>query len=83
MTIESLAPGTPTFSRSSTMIRSAVRLPIPGTACSRGGVARRDGAAAARAAGRRESTASAIFGPTDWTPISSRNRSRSSSVAKP
>ena len=27
--------GTPTFSRSSTMIRSAVRLPMPGTACSR------------------------------------------------
>ena len=38
---------------------------------------------AARAAGRRESTASATFGPTDCTPISSRKRSRSSSVAKP
>ena len=30
-----------------------------------------------------ESTASAIFGPTDCTPISIRKRSRSSSVAKP
>ena len=34
-------------------------------------------------AGPPESTASAIFGPTDCTPSSSRNRSRSSSVAKP
>ena len=33
--------------------------------------------------GPPESTASAIFGPTDCTPSRSRNRSRSSSVAKP
>ena len=38
---------------------------------------------AARAGVPPESTASATFGPTAWTPISSRNRSRSSSVAKP
>ena len=38
---------------------------------------------AARAAAPPESTASATFGPTDWTPISSRKRSRSASVAKP
>ena len=38
---------------------------------------------AARAACRRDSTASATFGPTDWTPISSRKRSRSASDAKP
>ena len=38
---------------------------------------------AARAAAPPESTASATFGPTDWTPISSRKRSRSASEAKP
>ena len=34
-------------------------------------------------AGPPERTSSATFGPTDCTPSSSRNRSRSSSVAKP
>jgi len=46
------------------------------------GVAGRDrGEQLARGAAGR--TASATFGPTDWTPISSRKRSRSASVAKP
>ena len=82
MTIGSSASGTPTFSRSSTTIRSAVRLPIPGTACSRA-VSPAATAPSSSRGGPPESTASAIFGPTDCTPISSRNRSRSSSVAKP
>ena len=38
---------------------------------------------AARAAGRRRARRAPSSGPTPWTPISSRNRSRSSSVAKP
>jgi hypothetical protein len=71
-----------TFSRSSTMIRSAVRLPIPGTAWKR--AASPPASALTRSRGAPpESTASATFGPTDWTEISIRKRSRSSSVAKP
>ena len=80
-TISSLtAPAT--FSFSSTMIRSAVRLPMPGTAWKRAA----SPVAIAASSSRGEpplSTASATFGPTFWTPISIRNRSRSDSVAKP
>src|SRR3954464_6308914 len=71
-----------TFSRSSTMMRSAVRLPMPGTAWKR--------AEAPFAIAFRSSrvvpplsTARASFGPTDWTPVSMWNSSRSSSLAKP
>ena len=62
--------GTPTFSRSSTTIRSAVRLPMPGTACRRA----TSPAASAATSSRGEpplSTARATFGPTDCTPMSS------------
>ena len=64
------------------MMRSAVRLPMPGTATRRA-VSDAATAASSSRGGPPESTASAIFGPTPCTPISSRNRSRSSSVAKP
>src|SRR4051812_12198650 len=71
-----------TFSRSSTIIRSAVRLPMPGTAWKR--------AESPVAIAFRSSrvvpplkTASATFGPTPCTPTSIRNSSRSSSVANP
>ena len=47
------------------------------------GVAGRDRARAARAAGRRRARRAPPSGRRDWTPISSRKRSRSSSVAKP
>ncbi len=71
-----------TFSRSSTMIRSAVRLPMPGTAWKRAvspvAIALRSSRGAPP-----ESTASATFGPTPCTPISIRNSSRSASVEKP
>src|SRR5215210_5096352 len=76
----SVAPST--FSRSSTMIRSAVRLPIPGTAWKRAA----SPAAIARRSSRGgppESTASATFGPTACTPTSMRNSARSSSEANP
>ena len=68
--------------RSSTMMRSAVRLPMPGTAW------KRAVSPAARAAVRSrgappDRTARATLGPTDCTPMSSRKRSRSSSVQKP
>ena len=76
------ARAAPSFSRSSTTIRSAVRLPMPGTACSRA-VSPAMTAPVSSRGGPPESTASATFGPTPWTPISARNRSRSSSVAKP
>ncbi len=84
MTISSpAAPIAPaTFSRSSTTIRSAVRLPMPGTDCRRA----TSPEATAVSSSRGEpplSTASATFGPTDCTPMSARKRSRSSSVAKP
>src|SRR5947209_5501004 len=76
------AAGPATRSRSSTMIRSAVRLPIPGTAWNRAlspsAIARRSSRAVPP-----ESTASATFGPTPWTPTSRWKSSRSSSVAKP
>ncbi len=81
ITIGSSSTG-PTFSRSSTTIRSAVRLPIPGTAVRRATSPAATAPSTSRG-GPPESTASAIFGPTDWTASSSRNRSRSSSVAKP
>ena len=71
-----------TFSRSSTMIRSAVRLPIPGTAWKRFA----SPAAIARSSSRAEPperVAIATFGPTPQTVIRSRKSSRSSSVAKP
>ncbi len=71
-----------TFSFSSTMIRSAVRLPMPGTAWKRAA----SPVAIAASSSRGEppdSTARATFGPTFWTPISIRNSSRSDSVAKP
>jgi hypothetical protein len=64
------------------MIRSAVRLPMPGTAWKRP----ESPAAIALRSSRvlpPESTASATLGPTPWTPISIRNRSRSVSLAKP
>ena len=71
-----------TFSRSSTMIRSAVRLPMPGTAWKR---AESPLAIAFRSSRGvpPESTASATLGPTPCTPISIRNSSRSASLAKP
>ena len=81
-TIGSPAGAAPTFSRSSTTIRSAVRLPIPGTAWRRA----KSPAATAASSSRGlppESTARATFGPTPWTPMRSRKRSRSASVAKP
>ncbi len=71
-----------TLSRSSTTIRSAVRLPIPGTAVKR----LVSLAAIARNSSRElppESAAIATFGPTPLTEISMRKSSRSSSVAKP
>ena len=64
------------------MIRSAVRLPIPGTAWKR----LASPAAIARSSSRTgppESAASATFGPTPPTEIRCRKRSRSSSLAKP
>ncbi len=64
------------------MIRSAVRLPIPGTAWKR----LVSPAAIARRSSRElppESAAIATFGPTPLTEISIRKRSRSSSEAKP
>ena len=64
------------------MIRSAVRLPIPGTAWKR----LVSPAAIARRSSRElppESAAIATFGPTPQTEISIRKRSRSSSEAKP
>ncbi len=72
---------TPTFSRSSTMIRSAVRLPIPGTAWKRAASPAAMAAISSRG-GPPERTASATFGPTAWTESSIRNRSRSCSVCE-
>ena len=71
-----------TFSRSSTMIRSEVRLPIPGTAWKRFA----SPAAIARSSSRAvppERVAIATLGPIPLTEISTRKRSRSSSEAKP
>ena len=64
------------------MIRSAVRLPIPGTAW------KRFASPAARARSSSpteppESVAMATFGPTPETVVRERKSSRSSSVAKP
>ena len=81
-TISSGAAEPATFSRSSTMIRSAVRLPMPGTAWKRA----ESPVAIAFSSSRvvpPESTASATFGPTPCTPISMWKSSRSSSLAKP
>jgi hypothetical protein len=81
-TISSELVSPPTFSRSSTMIRSAVRLPIPGTVWKRA----ESPLAIALSSSRGvppESTASATFGPTLCTPISIRNSSRSDSEPKP
>lgn len=64
------------------MIRSAVRLPIPGTAWKR----LASPAAIARSNSRGlppESAAIATFGPMPLTEISRRKRSRSSSEEKP
>ena len=64
------------------MIRSAVRLPIPGTAWKR----LASPAASARSSSPTEPperVAIATFGPTPETEISERKSSRSSSVAKP
>ena len=64
------------------MIRSAVRLPIPGTAWKRFA----SPVAIARSSSRGappESAAIATLGPTPLTEISCSKRSRSSSVAKP
>ena len=64
------------------MIRSAVRLPIPGTAWNRFA----SPAARARNSSPTEPpdrVAIATFGPTPETEISDRNSSRSSSVANP
>ena len=52
----------PTFSRSSTMIRSAVRLPMPGTAWRRAASPAATAASSSRG-GPPERTASATFGP--------------------
>ena len=52
----------PTFSRSSTMIRSAVRLPTPGAACRRA-VSPAATALSSSRGGPPDSTASATFGP--------------------
>ena len=64
------------------MIRSAVRLPIPGTAWKRfaspAAIARRSSAAAPP-----ERIAIATLGPMPETEMSWRKRSRSSSVANP
>jgi hypothetical protein len=64
------------------MIRSAVRLPMPGTAWKRLASPAAMAASSSRG-GPPLSTASATLGPTAWTPSSSRNSSRSSSLAKP
>ena len=80
ITSSSSAPAT--FSRSSTMIRSEVRLPIPGTAWKR----LASPAAIARSSSRTgppESAERATLGPIPLTEISSPKRSRSSSEAKP
>ena len=61
-----------TFSRSSTMIRSAVRLPTPGLPAAAPRRRPRRAASSSRG-GPPESTASATFGPTDCTPSSIRN----------
>ena len=76
-----ISASTPTFSRSSTMIRSAVRLPIPGTAWKRAASPAASAPISSRG-GPPESTASATFGPTDWTASSIRNRSRSCSAVE-
>ena len=69
-------------SRSSTITRSAVLRPMPGTTWKRftspDAIARRVSDTV-----EPESTASAIFGPTPETEISPRKSSRSSAVAKP
>jgi hypothetical protein len=64
------------------MMRSAVRLPIPGTAWKR---ALSPEAIAFRSSRGvpPDSTASATLGPTDCTPISMRKSSRSDFVEKP
>ena len=64
------------------MIRSAVRLPMPGTAWKRAVSPEAIAFSSSRGV-PPESTASATFGPTDWTPISIRNSSRSDWVEKP
>ena len=71
-----------TFSRSSTMMRSAVRLPMPGTAWKRAVSPAAIAFSSSRGA-PPDSTASATFGPTLCTPISIRNSSRSDSEEKP
>ena len=81
MTISS-ATAPATFSRSSTMIRSAVRLPIPGTAWKRAASPLASAPSSSRG-GPPDRTAWATFGPTPWTPISIRKSSRSVSLAKP
>ena len=71
-----------TFSRSSTISRSAVRLPTPGTAWKRFA----SPAAIARSSSRGappERIAIATFGPIPETEVRWRKRSRSSSLAKP
>ena len=80
--IGSSASAEPTFSRSSTTIRSAVRLPTPGAACSIETSPAETAASSVRG-GAPERTASATFGPTDCTASSIRNRSRSASVREP
>ena len=72
-----------TFSRSSTMIRSAVRLPMPGTAWKRARRRPRSRATSSRGGAAGRAPRAPPSGPTAWTPMSSRNRSRSCSVAKP
>ena len=71
-----------TFSRSSTITRSEVRLPIPGTAWKRFA----SPAAIARSSSRElppERIAIATLGPIPETEVRWQNRSRSSSLAKP
>ena len=68
-----------TFSRSSTITRSAVRLPTPGTAWKRLCVAERRSPSGARAALPPERIAIATLGPTPETELRWRKRSRSSS----
>ena len=64
------------------MIRSAVRLPIPGTVRSRS-ASPAASTATSSSGGVADSTASATFGPTAWTVSSIRNSSRSCSLWKP
>src|SRR5947209_976690 len=72
----------PILSRSSSTIRSAPRLPIPGTRVS-AVTSPLASACRSAAASYTASVASAIFGPTPDTPSNVRNRSRASASGNP